>query len=76
MFQAQGQKNAARFSRLKRNVDGFRKNVKEIISDQQVAVGRKIKTLEKNIAELQADLERSVFNVINNPFVPLEIISL
>ena len=57
MFQAEGRKNAARFSRLRHNMDTFGKNVKETIMDQQVVVGRKIKKLEK-IAKIQADLER------------------
>jgi len=59
MFQIEGQKNAARFSRLRHNVDMFRKNVKETIVDQRVDVGRKIRTLDNKIAKLQADLERS-----------------
>jgi len=57
-FQANGQKNAAHFSRLRHNVDMFRKNVRETVLDQQEAVGWKIKKLEKKIAKLQADLER------------------
>jgi hypothetical protein len=58
MFQAEGQENAARFSRLRQNVDRFRKNIREAFVDQQVHVGRRIKKLEKKIAKLQADLER------------------
>jgi len=60
-LETEGNDKAGRFLRLRDNVDNFRKN---LVMSQSPEVREKIQELDEKIAQIQADLERSVFDFV------------